>query len=236
MGEGILGAREASWLLTLAMFVGILAIAGRTICARWDGIFIDRDNRISLARFQLVLWTCLLISAFFTAGLTNIWLRGSDALTITVPPQIWALLGLGSFTAVAAPVIKEGQKRVAFQDPATPKLAASAGPQAVTAEIKTSQDLTNEGHYVKHVCVNQSPADARWVNMIMGDYEGAAHVDVSKLQQLIFTVVLVTAYGFAIWASMTAKGPFKAFSRGQQVVPCTARDQSCGIPGRQTAQ
>ena len=66
---------------------------------------------------------------------------------------------------------------------------------------------------MKRVYVKQRPADARWINMIIGDYEGAAYVDVSKLQQLIFTVVLVIAYGFAIWPSMTAKGPFRLFPR-----------------------
>ena len=207
-GAGVLGARQPTWILTLVLFAVMLAAAGKAVCARWDGIFIDRDNRISLARFQLILWTGLIVSAFFTAGLTNIFSRGVEALAISVPKEIWALLGIGAFSAVAAPAIKESQKTVAFRAPPPARKGAAsgttgtAGTAAIISDIKAAEELNVEGHYVNRVYVNETPAEARWINLVKGDYEGADHVDVSKLQQLVFTVVLVTVYGFSLWVTM----------------------------------
>jgi hypothetical protein len=118
-GAGILRTREATWVLTLGLLVAMLVTAGRTVRSRWDGIFIDRDNRISLSRLQLIIWTGLIISALFTGALTNMTAGVENPLGINVPEEIWALLGLGAFTAVAAPVIKENQKRAAFRAPET---------------------------------------------------------------------------------------------------------------------
>jgi hypothetical protein len=215
-GVGILGAREGTWLLTLGLFAAMLVTAGYAVCRRWDGIFIDRDNRISLSRFQLITWTVLIVSAIFTAGLTN--MTGHDAapLFIQVPKEIWALLGLGAFTSVAAPAIDEAQKQAKFRSPETAKkagtnaMAATAGPAAVAQLVKADQGFKGEGRFVGRVFIKESPADARWIDLVTGDNEGAAPVDVSKLQKLVFTLVLLITYGGAIWATM-ASGPFKAF-------------------------
>src|SRR5258707_2665859 len=75
-GAGVTGFREGTWLVTLAFLATMLAVAGKTVCSRWDGIFIDRDNRISLARFQLIMWTALIVSALFTGRLTNMTRNG----------------------------------------------------------------------------------------------------------------------------------------------------------------
>ena len=95
--------RSWTWLLTLILLGGSLALIGRSINNRWDAIFIGPQFKISLSRFQLIIWTLVIFPALLTAGLANI--SGEDAtpLEITIPPQIWALLGLGSFTFAASP-------------------------------------------------------------------------------------------------------------------------------------
>ena len=207
-GAGIMGTREATWLLTLGLLAGLLIVAGRTICARWDGVLIDRNNRISLSRLQLVLWVAVIVSALLTGALTNMRLGNPTPLNIIVPPEIWALLGLGSFTAVAAPAIKEAQKNVAFRSPAP--FAQGTNAALIEQQIKSDQALAAAPVFVNRVLVKESPKDARWVDLINGDYEGAAVVDVSKLQQLVFTAALVITYGASIWQLM-AKAPFTSF-------------------------
>jgi len=208
-GLGLLGSREASFAVTLLFFAAMLSVSGWTVCSRWDGVFIDRDNRISLARFQLILWTILIVSALFTGGLTNMTGNIDPPLKIYVPPAIWALLGLGSFSAVAAPAIKEAQKRTKFR-PATSRGSAEEGAAAIAQQVTTDQGLKEKGWFVNRVFVKATPADARWVDLINGDYEGASVVDVSKLQQLAFTILLSVTYGLAIWEIM-AKQPFTTF-------------------------
>jgi hypothetical protein len=206
VGGAMGGGRPDTWIITLLLLGSALMIAGMAVRRRVDGIFIDRDNRISLSRFQLILWTVLLVSALMTAGLTNA--LSPDDLTplqIEIPPQIWALLGLGAFTAVAAPAIKDAKR-----SPGGGALAAAPGtaagtaadPAAAPARLEAEQGLNKIPFFDGRVLVKSDPTDARWIDLILGEYEGSAHVDISKLQQLAFTVLLVSIYGMAIWTRL----------------------------------
>jgi hypothetical protein len=204
----IIGGRPEAWIATLILFIAMLVIAGWAVKRKWDGVFIDKDNRISLSRFQLIVWTVLLVSALFTAGLTNAAPPDVvvDPLNITIPPQIWALLGLGTFTAVAAPAIKEGKRDAAGPTPAAPARAQAAAQQDTVALVQKSQGLTAAPRFDGRVLAKATSADSSWLDLIMGDYEGSAFVDVSKLQKLAFTVLVVVVYGMGLWQVMVDGG------------------------------
>lgn len=192
------GGRPTTWFVTMALFAAMFATAGYAIRSRWDGVFIDRDNRISLSRFQLIAWTVLLISALFTAGLSNAMPVSSPTpLLIDIPEQVWALLGLGAFSAVAAPAIKDGKRA-----DSAPAPAAALEHEAIATAFEADQNVT--GHFDGHVFVKTTPQEARWIDLILGDYEGVRHVDVSKLQQLAFTVLLIVIYTMGIWDEMAS--------------------------------
>jgi len=193
-------------MANLVIFAVALGIAGRLVKQRWDGVFIDRECRISLSRFQLILWTLLLVSALMTVGLTNTMAEGTipapptgmkvpeGPLDIYIPPEIWALLGLGALTAVSAPGIK-ASRRIARNNPAV----APFDEQRAIDTVQASQGLVVAPFYEGDVLVKASPEDARWRDLITGDYQGAPFVDVSKLQQLAFTILTVVVYAAGIW-------------------------------------
>jgi hypothetical protein len=211
---GLLGAREATWLLTMGLLAGVLLVAGFAVKARWDGIFIDRDNRISLSRFQLILWTVVLVSAVMSVGLANAMPpSAADPLGIEIPPQIWGLLGLGAFTAVAAPAIEDNKKKEL-------SVLGQTSLDRTTGGLKARQGLDEEPMFVGRMLVKATARDARWIDLIMGDMEGSEHVDVSKLQQLAFTLVLVVVYSMALWSIIqgsTQPGGSPAISKFPEV-------------------
>ena len=85
---GVVGlGRSGTWLLTMALFGVLLVLAGNALKMRWDGIFIDERNKISLSRVQLVLWTLLLVSALLTVGLSNVSLGAATPLEIEISRQ-----------------------------------------------------------------------------------------------------------------------------------------------------
>ena len=203
--------RADSWTATLLVFAIMMVIAGFAGKQRWDGIFIDRDNRISLSRLQLVLWTVLLVSALFTIGLTNEVVSDRPPLDITIPEQIWALLGLGAFTAVAAPAIKDSRR----QNPVTGGAGneafhtrKTAAHESIADTVKAQQNLDETPVFDGDVLAKQTVRDARWIDLYMGDNEGSSFVDVSKLQQLAFTVLVVTVYGGDIWSLLNGNRGF----------------------------
>src|SRR5262249_10303913 len=57
------------------------------------------------SRFQLVLWTTLVVSAVITEGIVNTLWKVPDPLSLSIPKELWVLLGLSSATAVAAPIV-----------------------------------------------------------------------------------------------------------------------------------
>jgi hypothetical protein len=117
-------------------------------------------------------------------------------LDINIPAQIWALLGLGALTAVSAPAIKNG-KRAPNADP----LLDSFDQDKAIAAVQSRQKIPDAAlmSYDGAVLVKGEPKDARWSDLIIGDYQGAAFVDISKLQQLAFTALIVVVYGGSLW-------------------------------------
>jgi hypothetical protein len=65
------------WLANLALAVLFVVFVGLAITGDWRGALIDDRNTLSLARFQIALWTILIGSAYVTAATTNA-LAGED--------------------------------------------------------------------------------------------------------------------------------------------------------------
>lgn len=209
VGTAFGGTRLYTWLVNIALFAFMLVSVGVAIKSRWDGIFIDRDNRISLSRFQLMLWILLLVSSLFTAGLTNAThpsaVAGQGALEISVPPEVWALLGLGALTAVAAPAIKDARRSSGGQT------QNSTSQNSAANAVKDSQKLSAVPTFDGEVLVKAESKDARWLDIISGDYNGSSFVDASKFQQLAFTVLLVCVYAVDLAEVMNESMPVTEF-------------------------
>lgn len=56
------------WYLMMGLIVIFMVLIGVSINSRLDGILIDWRNKISLARFQIAIWTVLVLATFLTIG------------------------------------------------------------------------------------------------------------------------------------------------------------------------
>lgn len=83
-----------AWLFAMALFLVFLMILGMEIAGVWVGALVDPRNKVSLARFQTVLWTILVVSSFLVASVHNVRTNQSDPLGITIPTELWILLGV----------------------------------------------------------------------------------------------------------------------------------------------
>src|SRR5690349_7484698 len=59
-------ARVRVWILTLLLLAASAAVAGQGITGFWCGLLIDERNKIRLSRLQMILWTIVALSGFFT--------------------------------------------------------------------------------------------------------------------------------------------------------------------------
>jgi hypothetical protein len=95
-----------AWSLTVVLLIGCFVLIGRVPpIVTWVGVLVDQRNKISLSRFQLVLWSLLVIATIITEGILNALWKVPGPLTLNVPSQMWILLGLSSGSAVAAPIV-----------------------------------------------------------------------------------------------------------------------------------
>jgi hypothetical protein len=181
--------RSRAWLLIMGLMGTFAVVAGRSVTGYWRGILIDNRNKMSLARFQFLMWTLVVLSAIATAVMTNA-LYNAPALSITVPQELWVLLGISTVSAIAAPAVLHGKDKL---DPDPDELKKTA------AELRETNHVNVDEAASSLVVRNVKPADARWGDLLKGDESGdAATVDLGKLQMFFFTFVLALGYCVAI--------------------------------------
>ncbi|RQP26025.1 hypothetical protein [Piscinibacter terrae] len=167
---------QRSWIAVLVLMAVFTLVAGRGVTGVWRGALIDERNVISLSRFQMALWTVLILSAFFCAAMSNIAAKDASALSIAVPHELWALMGISATSLVASPLILSNNKQ-----------------QALTLAAPTQKPR-----------VNASPDAAQWSDLFKSEQEDPAkppspHLDLTRIQMFFFTLVTVVAYASLLW-------------------------------------
>lgn len=190
-------SRLISWLVILLLLIVFIAIAANGVTGNWRGALIDSRNRISLSRFQMLLWTIVILSAYLAATLAN--MKGIPNLTeatnlfsVSIPSGLWILMGIATTSLVAAPLIlstKASQTPNEQQKDNTLKLLANQN-------VDVSNDnVINSGKIIAYATSD----NARWADLFTGEEVGnAAQFDLSKIQMFYFTFILVLVYGIAL--------------------------------------
>jgi hypothetical protein len=168
------GDSLGTWLGILVLLAAFILIAGKGVTGLWRGLLIDERNRISLSRFQLVLWTLLILSAYIAGALVNIGHHDQNPLSISIPKELWLAMGISVGSLVGSPLVQ------------------------VLAN-KTPADDGSGQPTVGQLVANPSREQAKWTDLFMGEETGnASHLDLTRVQMLLFTVILVVGYGVAL--------------------------------------
>lgn len=168
------------WVAIAALMVGFIVIIGKCINGRATGILIDERNVMSLSRFQITIWTVIIVSAYFTIASARIYSGVEDPLAIAIDWRLWALLGISSTSLVGTPLILDSKKRKEMNVKKTGKLRSG-----VDADENVKGILF----------VNKQIDDAKFSDMFEGDEVGNEdHVDMSKVQMFFFTIISALSY------------------------------------------
>ncbi len=194
-----------SWIIILGLMIFFFGLLGRSYGElRWSKILIDDRKQMSLSRFQLVLWTLVILSAYLAIVLGRIHAIDitnpsasaalQSAMIIAMPWQLIALLGI-SLTAVAGTSLILGTKKGIEL---TPERASDI------QEMLDKKNRRNEGT----VCENKEIKDANFTDMFKGDeVADCATINMAKVQMFFFTIVIVVAYSLIILNLMIVKPP-----------------------------
>lgn len=180
-----------NWILVISMMVIFLTVIGIAITKRPLGILINDYCIISLSRFQLVLWTLIVISGYFVIVIARI-KQGdvADPLAVGIDPTIWTLLGISTASLAGSPLITSTKQNKNPSDEAKQK----AGREA-KALLGDKEDQVDEEH-IGVLFPNKDPAEARITDMFEGEeLSNWKLVDLAKVQMFFFTIVIAIAYG-----------------------------------------
>ena len=149
---------------------------------------------MSLARFQMAVWTVVVLGAYFTFAIMRIKalsdgsLNGhavTDPLNITIDWHLWALLGISTTSLVGAPLILSSKKN---QEPA-PTVTQQAA--RMTNEAEQDVNVNRQGT----LYANSQLSDARLTDMFQGDeLTNTTQIDIAKVQMFYFTVIAVVCF------------------------------------------
>jgi hypothetical protein len=176
------------YIAVTAVLVVLCIVAGVLVNGRLEGVLIGERNRMSLARLQWVAWMIVLLGAYFVEAVWNVTHSGSFPEMQT---QLFGLLGIISGSSVVSSLIVDAKMR----SPIVP----SGQPRAVQPRADGDHP-GNKGS----MDINYQVAEASWADLYLGEEVANRYVvDVSRLQKLIVTVLLVLAYLIYLWEAFS---------------------------------
>jgi len=167
-----------AWAISSGVLVGLAVMAGYQVqfAGVWKpfGILIDDRERFSLNRFQLTMWTILILSTFLALILANV---GSPTAAMAIPNELLGLLGISLGTGVVAGAVKDGKN---ILRPGK----IGGGPDFVARLPVAVRQPLNPG------------VPPRFAQVFLEEEGDAANkvVNVTKFQNFIFTIALGVVY------------------------------------------
>jgi hypothetical protein len=128
------------WLAIVILFLLFLFVVGDGITGRRQGLLIDERFKMSLSRLQMVLWTLVILSGLLTMALTNIGRNNPAPLDITVPTQVWVLLGISTTSLIGSPLLKSNKMAEGKID-TRPDLEEASVADLFRGEEKSNHDV-----------------------------------------------------------------------------------------------
>ncbi len=185
-----------NFIALMVLMLLFMITLGIRISGRPAGILINERNLMSLSRFQMIVWTLVILSAYLTIALERVRDKSiADALAIALDQRLWALMGISTASLVGTPLIQSTKKA---QDPKPQEVAKAETALTAKGEPETQAEITKNSQGVLYA--NADIKDAAFSDIFEGDEVGnTAYVDVAKVQMFFFTAVAVLSYGVTLF-------------------------------------
>jgi hypothetical protein len=205
-----------TWLLTMAGLALFTMIAAQGLTGVfWLGWLIDEQYTMSLSRLQMFLWTVVVLSGYLTAALVNIKMGYSNvAVDIAIPQEVWLAMGISTTSLVSAPLILSKKKNETPKEESKEAMETTAVRLNLVDKNASPEQKAQvmDSHSVGKVFKNNDPKDARLYNLVCGEETNNFGIlDLSRLQNLFFTLILVGAYAVSLGSYLANQTAASAF-------------------------
>ncbi len=183
------GIEITAFLLDLLLMAGVVCGFGYAVTGYPSGVAMSSYNDYSLSKLQMALWTIVVLASLLVIAKIRLLsdLGASNPLNIEIPGDLLAAMGIAAFTTAATPAILALK---ASQEPDTGQVSVAQQRVAMTTGTSV-EEVTATGNAIGRI----SPDTASWLDIVTGDEAAnAGTVDLSKVQQLIITLLLLGVY------------------------------------------
>lgn len=186
-----------NWIAVVILLGGTALILGYATTGRVFGTLINEQKLMSLSRFQMLVWTVLIVSAYLTIAMERV-KNGDvvDPLIVGIDWQVWALLGISTTSLVGTPLLNSNKRSE------EPRSDAGATPPSVVKAAATFGQSVSEVQDNRSGVMYGNPDinDARLSDMFEGEeLSNAQLIDVGKLQMFFFTVIVAGVYAVELY-------------------------------------
>ena len=181
-----------NWVAAVAMILVFMLIVGFALTGRPLGFLINERKLMSLSRFQMAVWTVLIISAYLVIALVRAKAGVPNPLVISIDWQVWTLLGISTTSLIGTPLLNESKrnKQPGTTDKPAVEILEKAG--EAFGENAAVVDRNRDGLLYG----NSSVADARFTDLFEGDELGNTRfIELAQVQMFFFTVIVALVYG-----------------------------------------
>lgn len=175
---------QVSFAREMAVMMGAIVALGIALGLGTQGsvfgVWISPQNRISLARAQVTAWTVVVLGGYAAITIFNIGATAGMAKTVfpEIPAYVLGTLGISFATAMISPILKGDASLDAF---------------STRFRDPTGGDLEQRA----------LPSQASLADLFMGELNSDKNlVDISRLQNVILTAVLVSGYAVALFGAV----------------------------------
>lgn len=182
-----------NWIAMMTVLAALILYLGRVCTGRALGCLINEHKLMSLSRFQMLVWTILIVSAYGAIAMERV-KNGAvvDPLIVGIDWQVWALLGISTASLVGTPLLNGNKTR---KQPAQPDAQVKKTAEALG---ETAHEVAGNREGVLYG--NANIADARFSDLFEGEeLANAQLLDVGKLQMFVFTIIVATIYAIQLY-------------------------------------
>jgi len=183
----------ANFIISAVGIAGFMVSLGTITYRHPLGILISDRNLMSLSRFQMALWTVIILGGYLTIVMGRLKGGVEDPLLVGMHWQLWALMGISTASLIGSPMALDTKKD---QEPREGTVAKVAGESEEEAkEIEKNR----EGVLYK----NPSISDASFSDIFEGDeVQNTKYLDLAKVQMFLFTIVAAGVYAVTLWQTL----------------------------------
>jgi hypothetical protein len=167
---------KATWLITLVLMLGVLAMIQRAVGM---SLLTDERGRWSLSRLQLLSWTGFLIPTIWSMAVLKFQAGAADPLALGMNDNLWALLGISAASLVGSPILLERKSSGGTLDMRA-RADASGKPNTTSGEFSDFVRGEETGN--------------------------AGVIDISRVQLFLFTAMALFVYFILCWREFTDVG------------------------------